>query len=369
MRRRDFITHGGMAGILAAGSAPAFAQGQPEIKWRLTSSYPRSLDTLVGAADNIAKRVSEGTGGKFQVRIFAAGEIVPGLQVLDAVQAGSVEAGQTIMYYYFGKNPAMALGAIIPFGMNTRQHNAWWYEGGGAELYNEFLKTYNCFAIPCLNTTTQMGGWFRKEIRTVADLKGLKFRVGGVAGAVLQRLGVVPQQIAAGDIYPSLEKGTIDAAEWVGPYDDEKLGLYKIAKYYYYPGWWEGNAASVILVNLKAWEAVPKEWQAIFTSACNESNVIATARYDHVNPGAMKRLIAGGTQLRPFTREIMDVCYKASLEQYADWSNQYPEFKKLYASYSAYLNEQLDWFRVADGTFDSYMSTVRQRTARAGAKG
>ena len=189
MKRRQWIQQGGLAGILAAGTAPAFAQGLPEVRWRLTSSFPKTLDTLFGAADNVAKRVLDATGGKFQIKTFAAGEIVPGLQVLDAVQNASVEAGQTAMYYYFGKNPAFAFATCLPFGMNARQQNAWWYYGGGEELYNEFLKPYNCYAIPYGNTGTQMGGWFRKEIKTVNDLKGLKFRVGGVAGQILLRLG------------------------------------------------------------------------------------------------------------------------------------------------------------------------------------
>ena len=236
MKRREFVRHGGIAGILAAGSAPAIAQTQPEVRWRMASSFPKSLDTLWGAAEFVAKRVGELTSGKFKISNFASGEIVPGLQVLDAVQAGTVEAGQTAMYYYFGKNPAFAFGTVLPFGMNQRQQNAWWYHGGGEQAYNEFLKAYDCVAIAYGNTGTQMGGWFRKEIKTVDDLKGLKFRVGGVAGAVLTRLGVVPQQIAAGDIYPSLEKGAIDAAEWIGPFDDEKLGFVKVAKFYYAPG-------------------------------------------------------------------------------------------------------------------------------------
>jgi len=179
------------------------------------------------------------------------------------------------MYYYFGKNPAFAFATCLPFGMNARQQNAWWYYGGGEELYNEFLKPYNCYAIPYGNTGTQMGGWFRKEIKTVNDLKGLKFRVGGVAGQILLRLGVVPQQIAAGDIYPALEKGTIDAAEWIGPHDDDRLGISKVAKYYYTPGWWEGNSSGHMIVNLKAWEALPKEYQQIFAAACGESNSMA----------------------------------------------------------------------------------------------
>ncbi|NCX82203.1 MAG: ABC transporter substrate-binding protein [Betaproteobacteria bacterium] len=255
MERRKLLKHGGLAGILAAASAPAIAQTLPEVRWRLTSSFPKSLDTLWGAGENIVKRVSDLTGGRFQLRYFAAGEIVPGLQVLDAVQNNTVEAGQTAMYYYFGKHPAFAFGTCLPFGMNSRQQNAWWYYGGGEQLYNDFIRPYGVYSIPYANTGCQMGGWFRKEIKSVADLRGLKFRVGGVAGMVLQRLGVVPQQIAAGDIYPALEKGAIDAAEWIGPYDDEKLGFVKVAKYYYTPGWWEPNSMGHVIVNLKAWES------------------------------------------------------------------------------------------------------------------
>jgi len=356
MKRREFVRHGGIAGILAAGSAPAIAQSLPEVRWRLTSSFPKSLDTLFGAAEFVAKRVGEITGGRFKITNFAAGEIVPGLQVLDAVQAGNVECGQTAMYYYFGKNPALAIATVLPFGMNTRQQNAWWYFGGGEQLYNEFLKNYNVHSIVYGNTGTQMGGWFRKEIRSIDDLKGLKFRVGGVAGVILQRLGVVPQQIAAGDIYPALEKGAIDAAEWIGPYDDEKLGFVKVAKYYYAPGWWEANSTGHMIVNLKAWEALPKEYQAAFTAACGESTAVTMAKYDHLNPTGLRKLVAAGAQLRSFSRPIMDACLKASREQYVEWSDKVPEFKTLYASYSKAQAEMTQWFRVAEGSLDNYMA-------------
>jgi TRAP-type mannitol/chloroaromatic compound transport system substrate-binding protein len=362
MERRHLLQHGGLAGILAASSAPAFAQTLPEIRWRLTSSYPKSLDTLIGSAEHFSKRISDMTGGKFQIRVHAAGEIVPGLQVLDAVDAATVEVGQTIMYYYTGKNPALGLGAIVPFGMNARQHNAWWYHGGGSELYNDFLRAkYNCIAFVGLNTGTQMGGWYRKEIKSVADLKGLKFRVGSLAGQVLSRLGVVPQQIAGGEIYQALEKGIIDAAEWVGPYDDEKLGFSKVAKYYYTPGWWEGNAPTLYLVNAKAWDSLPKEYQNAFTAAAAESNVLAMAKYDQLNPPAMRRLLASGVQLRTFSRELLDACYKASMDQFAEWSDQNADFKKLYDSYSKFLDEQISWFRVAESTYDNYMSYVKSK--------
>src|SRR5581483_8557385 len=258
MQRRKFLRTAGVGAAAAAAAgtvaAPAIAQSAPELNWRLTSSFPKSLDTLYGGAERFSKIVAEATDNKFQIRIFAAGEIVPGLQVVDAVQNGTVEIGHTASYYFFGKDPTFALGTVVPFGLNTRQMNAWLTEGGGNDMLNDFYKCYKIYGIPAGNTTAQMGGWFRKEIHTVDDLKGLKFRIAGLAGAILTKLGVVPQVIAGGDIYPALEKGTIDAAEWVGPYDDEKLGFYKVAKYYYYPGWWEGQANLSVYINIGQWE-------------------------------------------------------------------------------------------------------------------
>lgn len=356
MKRRQLIQRGGIAGVLAAGVAPAFAQSLPEVKWRLSASWPKSLDTLFGVCENVAKRVSEITNGKFQISTHAAGEIVGGLQILDAVQASGVEVGHTAPYYFFGKNPAFAFGSCLPFGMNARQQNAWWYYGGGEALYNDFLKPYNIKCIPAGNTGAQMGGWYRKEIKSVADLKNLKFRVGGVAGVILARLGVVPQQIAAGDIYPALERGTIDAAEWIGPHDDEKLGFVKVAKYYYTPGWWEPNSQNSMFVNLKAWDALPKEYQAAFSAACGESNSMCMAKYDHLNPIAMKSLISKGALLRRFPDSVLDACYKASLEQYDEWSAKHPEFKTLYDSFTKYMKIEMDWFQVSEGTFENYMA-------------
>src|SRR6202521_4581925 len=317
MKRRDFIkvTGIGVAGA-ATMAAPAIAQSMPEIKWRMTTSWPKSLDTLHGGAEMMAKVVAEATDNKFQIQTFAAGEIVPGLQVLDAVQNGTVEMGHTASYYYFGKDAAFTFGSSIPFGPNSRLSQAWYMLGGGKEILNEFYKSYNVTSLLAGNTTCQMGGWFRKEINTVDDLQGLKFRIGGYAGRVLQKLGAVPQQLAGGDIYPALEKGTIDAAEWVGPYDDEKLGLYKIAKFYYYPGWWEGGPELDLFVNTKAWEALPKDYQSILESACAEANVDMVAKYDALNPAALRRLVAAGVQLRPFPREIMQASYKAAVEVY-----------------------------------------------------
>ena len=341
---------------------PAIAQSMPDLKWRLTSSFPKSLDTLFAGSEIFAKAVAEATDNKFQIQLFAAGEIVPGLAAADAVQAGSVELCHTASYYYFGKDPTFALGTAVPFGLNARMQNSWWSFGGGAELMNEFYKNFNIYAIASTNTGCQMGGWFRKEIREIADLKGLKFRIGGFAGTVLTRLGVVPQQIAAGDIYPALEKGTIDGVEWVGPYDDEKLGFQKIAPYYYYPGWWEGQAMGHYFFNLKKWNSLTPNYQSILRSAAALSNEWTLAKYDAVNPAALRRLLSGGTQLRAFSPVIMDACLKATFEVYAEISAKNANFKKVWESMLAFRNEQYLWWQVAEFTYDSYLIRTRTRT-------
>jgi TRAP-type mannitol/chloroaromatic compound transport system substrate-binding protein len=363
MERRKFLSSASAG--LAAGAAmvPTLSNAQaaalPEIKWRCASSFAKSLDTIYGAAEYMAKRVAAATGGKFQIQVFAGGEIVPGLQVLDAVQNGTVQCGHTAPYYYWGKDPAFALGTAVPFGLNCRQMNAWMLFGGGLELMRDFYKGYNVYNIPCGNTGAQMGGWFRKEIKTVADLKGLKMRIGGFAGTVIAKMGAVPQQLAAGDIYPALEKGTIDAAEWVGPYDDEKLGFNKVCKFYYYPGWWEGGPELDLFVNTAEWAKLPKEYQNILEAACWEANTWMVARYDAQNPAALKKLVGGGTQLRPFSKDIMVASYKASLEVYKEASEKSPAFKKIYESMTAFRAEQLLWFRVSEKGFDDFMHTIQ----------
>src|SRR6267378_1630811 len=287
MKRRDFLKVSAAGAAVAAVASPAIAQSSPEIKWRMTSSFPKSLDTIYGGAEYFAKQVAEMTG-------------------------------------------------------------------------NEFFKKSGVIGFPCGNTGTQMGGWFRKEIKTVADLSGLKFRIGGIAGQVLQKVGVVPQQLAGGDIYPALEKGTIDAAEWVGPYDDEKLGFQKVAKYYYYPGFWEGGPTVHAFCNLEKWNSLPKNYQAILTSATANANTWMAARYDLQNPTALKRLVAGGTQLRPFTNEVLEACLKATNELWAEISAKNPDFKKSIDAMQAYRSDEYLWWQVAEYTFDSFM--IRSRT-------
>jgi TRAP-type mannitol/chloroaromatic compound transport system substrate-binding protein len=358
MKRRLFLKAAGIGAAASTIAAPAIAQSMPEVKWRLASSFPKSLDTLYGAAEMIAKRVAAATDNKFQIRAFAGGEIVPGLQVLDAVQAGTVECGHTAMYYYVGKDPTFAFDTAIPFGLNARQQFAWMHYGGGSELMNEFFKSYNIHAIPAGNTGAQMGGWFRKEIKSPKDLEGLKMRIGGFAGQVLTKLGLVPQQLAGGDIYPALEKGTIDAAEWVGPYDDEKLGFQKVAKFYYYPGWWEGGPQLSTIINTAQWNALPSAYKAILEAACAEANAMMVAKYDAGNPGALRRLVAGGAVLRPFTRDTMEACLKAANELYAETSIKNANFKKVYEQWAKFRDEETLWFRVAENTFDNFQAAA-----------
>ncbi|HUL89260.1 MAG TPA: TRAP transporter substrate-binding protein [Pseudolabrys sp.] len=354
MKRRDFLRAAGAGLAASAIAAPAIAQTTPALKWRLTASWPKSLDTLFGACEDFSKRVAEITDNKFQIQVFAAGEIVPGLQVLDAVQNGTVEMGNTAGYYYWGKDPSFALATAIPFGLNARQQDSWQLRGGGMELLDTLFADFGCYGLPMGNTGAQMGGWFRKEINTVADLNGLKFRIGGFAGNVIKRLGVVPQQVAPGDIYAALEKGTIDAVEWIGPYDDERLGFHKIAKYYYYPGWWEGGAAGHLLINRGKWDSLSKTYQAIVTASAREAGLRVTAKYDLVNPPAMKRLIAAGVQLRAFSPEIMDASFKAANETYAELANANPRFKKIFDSLMAFRQDSYSWWQVAELSFDLF---------------
>ncbi|KPH81265.1 TRAP transporter substrate-binding protein [Bosea vaviloviae] len=355
MDRRNFVK---TAATGAAGSAliaaPAIAQGQPKVSWRLTSSYPKSLDTLFGLSTQVAKRVAEATDGNFQIQVFAPGEIVPGLQALDAVQNGTVECSHTLSSFYIGKDPAFAFETSLPFGFNTRQQNAWLYSGGGLELCRAFMQKFNIHTIPSGNTGAQMGGWFRKEIKSLEDLKGLKMRIAGMGGQIMAKLGVVPQQIAGGDIYPALERGTLDAVEFSGPLDDEKLGFQKVAKYYYYPGFWEGNANVSFLVNLEKWNALPASYKAIVEAACAEANALCVAKYDHGNPDALVRLAGTGAELRPFPQEVMLAAFKEAYALYAELAASNPNFKAFYDSFLPYWKKENLWFRIAELPFDAF---------------
>ncbi|WP_022729375.1 TRAP transporter substrate-binding protein [Fodinicurvata sediminis] len=363
MNRRKFLKSAGLGAAASSTLAtPAIAQSQPQVRWRMASSFPQSLKILYQGAERMAQRVSEATDGNFDIRVFAAGELVPAFEVLDAVSNDTVECGHSASYYYVGKNLAFGFDCAAPFGLTTRQQNAWMYEGGGIELVREVLfDDYNIINLPLGNTGAQMGGWFRNEVNSVEDLEGLKMRISGFAGAVLEKLGVVPQQIPGGDIYPALERGTIDASELVGPYDDESVGLYEVAEYYYYPGWWEAGPQTTLYINRDAWNELTPEYQAILQGAAAEANVKITARYDAENPPALRRLVSKGTQLRGFNREILMACYKATEELYEEQMETNDKFRAIYEEWRKFRDEQYLWFRVAESSFDNFAFTAQAR--------
>ncbi len=358
MDRRSLIKNAGIAGVLAAGIAPA-VHAQASVRWRLSSSFPKALDTIFGAAEVFAAQVKAMTGGKFEVSVHAAGEITPPFGVVDAVQQGSIECAHTAPYYFFGKDDTFALDCAIPFGLNSRQMTAWMYEGNGMKLMREFYKEYSIINFPAGNTGAQMGGWYRKEINSLADLKGLKMRIGGFAGKVASKLGIVSQNIPGGEIYTALEKGTIDATEWVGPYDDLKLGFNKVAPHYYYPGWWEGGPQLSLYVNDKAYNALSPEYKAIVEAAASYAHVDMQAKYDGKNPAALKQLVGSGTKLHRFPKDVMDTAFKEAIALYADISGKNAKFKKIYDDYAIFRRDQNLWFRFTESAFDDFMQAQK----------
>jgi len=358
MDRRSVIKHAGIAGVLAAGVAPA-VHAQAVIRWRLTSAFPKALDTIFGAADVFSKQVKAMSGGKFEISVHPSGELVGSFGQVDALQNGTVEMAHTAPYYYFGKDPTFALGCAIPFGLNSRQMTAWIYQGNGGKLLREFYANYNIVNFAAGNTGAQMGGWYRKPIKSVKDMRGLKVRVGGFAGKVIERMGGVPQNIPGGEIYQALEKGTIDAAEWVGPYDDQKLGFHKVAPFYHYPGWWEGGPQLDVFVNNKAFEALSAENKAIVEAAAAFAHTDMQAKYDARNPEALKQLVANKAKVVAFPKDVLDLAYKESMALYSDIAAKNPNWKKVYTDYSNFRREQNLWFRFTEARFDSFMQAQK----------
>ena len=359
MNRRSIL---GVAAAAPALAAPALAQTQnPEIRWRLQSSFPRNLDILFFGAETISRRVAELTDNRFQIRAFSAGEIAPPLQVLDAVQNGTIECGQTALYYYVGKDPALSFFTSMPFGGNYRQQGAWMKRGGGNEMCAEMLREFNCLGFLCGDTGTQMGGWFRSEVKSLADMQGLKFRIAGLGGRVFQRIGAVPTLVPASDIYPSLERGTIDAAEFVGPYDDEKLGFHRVAKYYYGPGFWEPCARGHLVINQKSWDPLPDAYKSAIQVACIETEIEMMARYDHQNPLALRRLVAAGAQLRAWPRDVLQAAWKTTHEMFEEMAAKDPRFKRIWESYRPYRDDQFQWARIADNAYDNFAFAAAAR--------
>lgn len=351
--RRTFV-RGAAATAAVAGAATGLAcrseqeaaavHTRERVRWRLTSSFPRGLDLLYGINDRLAERLELLSSGMFQLRAYPAGELVPGLQVLDAVQQGTVEVGHTASYYYTGKNPSFAFEIGMPFGLMASQQLAWLYRGGGLELMREVLADFNSITFPAGTTGSQMGGWFRSEVNSFADLQGLKMRIPGLGGEVMSRMGVTVQVIAGGDVYPALERGAIDATEWAGPYDDEQLGFHEIVKNYYYPCWWEPGPVLSFYVNRDRWESLSTEYRAMFESATTEVAARMTASYEALTPPALQRLLDAGVQLRPFSDDVLDAAYDRSFELFEENAAADAGYRKIYDSWRAARQGAFQWY-------------------------
>ncbi|WP_287481912.1 TRAP transporter substrate-binding protein [Caldilinea sp.] len=363
MNRREFLTSmatkaagGAVIGLAAGctfGATPAAQEIQqaaaqdaalPELKWQMATSWPVALDTIFGGAQTFVEAVKALTGGRFVIEPRAAGELAPGTQVLDVVSQGAVPIGHTASYYYVGKSPAVAFGTTVPFGLTAQQQNAWFYEGGGLAILQElYQEKFNVIQFPAGNTGAQMGGWFRKEINTPADLNGLKMRIPGLGGQVMAKLGVTVQVLPGGEIFQALQTGAIDAAEWVGPYDDEKLGLNKAAEFYYYPGWWEPGPALEVEINLDEWKKLPELYQAAIQYAAYVANMTMLASYDARNGAALQRLVEGGTKLRPYSEEILVAAKAAADELYEEFSAADADFARIYKEWDAFRKSVQGW--------------------------
>ena len=369
--RRSFVKKAsvGAVGAAVVGCGPESAApgtgpvaSDPEVNWRMATSFTPNLDLLHGAAVRFAERAAALSGGRFKIRVYAAGELVPGLQVMDAVQQGTVQAGYTGGYYYIGKNPALAFESTLPFGLTARQQIAWWYHGGGRELVTDVYADFGIVPFMCGNTGAQMGGWYREPVETAADLKGLRFRIPGIGGEIMSRLGATVQVLAAGDIYPALERGAIDATEWVGPYDDEKLGFYAIAPYYYYPGWWEPGLAATLQVSRRAWDELPARYREIVETVSAEMVMDQLSRYDAENPKALSRLVNDhGVQLRKYSTDIMEAAWQEAGAYMEEQAAADPGFRLVYDSWKVFRSEA---FRFFAGNELAYASFAFPRLSR-----
>ncbi|MEM7030234.1 MAG: TRAP transporter substrate-binding protein DctP [Chloroflexota bacterium] len=343
------------------GAVDAVAQDSslPTIEWEMATSWPVALDTIFGGAQTVAERVTAMSGGKFTIKARAAGELAPGLEVLNVVEQGAVPIGHTASYYYVGKSNITAFGTALPFGLNSRQQNAWLYQGGGLELLQEaYAERFGVIQFPAGNTGVQMGGWFNKEINSVADMQGLKMRIPGLGGKVMDRLGVTVQVLPGGEIFQALQTGAIDAAEWVGPYDDEKLGFHKAANFYYYPGWWEPGPSLEIQINKAEYDALPEEYQAILQAAAYEANMTMMARYDAKNPAALQTLINDSDiELLPFPEDVMKASEEAAFEMYDEFAAADTDFGSILKEWSSFRDGIQAWHGFAESAYLLYGST------------
>ena len=373
MKRRTFIKSsaagvaagGLLAGCGGDGGGPA-VQTLPSVRWRLASSYPRGLDTLYGVVEGVSERVADLTDGRFQIRPSPAGELVPGMEVLPAVQNGTVEMGHSAGYYYVGRNPALAFDTCVPFGLTARQQTAWLRHGGGLDLMRELYSDFGIISFPGGNTGAQMGGWFRRPVEALEDLRGLRMRIPGLGGEVMSELGVTVQLMAGGEIYQALERGTIDATEWVGPYDDVRLGFHEIASFYYYPGWWEPGPNVSFLINRQAWDALPATYRHAVETATADAGAHLLAQYDARNQQALEEVVEAGVDVAEFPQEMMREAQRIAADLLERNASQDAAYRRVYDSFLAFRDDSFRWFATAEHDYARF-AFRRTSTAAAGA--
>lgn len=331
----------------AVGQSEAVLSNRPNIRWRMATSWPKSSDIVFGNINLLCQRVSEMTSGRFVITPYESGELVPGLAVMDAVAEGTVECGHTAAYYYIDKNPALAFSTTVPFGLNAQQHLTWLLDGGGLEVLADLYADLGIVHFPAGSTGAQMGGWFRRKIEVLSDLQGLKMRIPGLAGNILERLGVEIKVLPGNEIFASLEQGTIDAAEWIGPYEDERLGLNRVAPYYYYPGWWEPGTTYEIQINRGEWDQLPAEYQEALKTATLEAHVQMLAAYDSANGSALERLLISGTELFVYSDEILNAAREETFAWYEETAKTDGQFRDVYESWKIFREQVYDWDAIA----------------------
>lgn len=364
MKRRHFLRTASVAtaaglGVAACGNKTAATASSgggktaaAEFKWKMVTTWPPNFPGLGTGALHFAETIEKCSNGRIKVKVYGANELVPALEVFDAVSRGTAELGHAGAYYWKGKTESASFFSAVPFGLTATEMNAWLYFGGGLELWREAYAPFGVLPAPCGNSGCQMGGWFNKEIRSVADLKGLKMRIPGLGGEVLARAGATSVTLAGGEIFTALQTGTIDAAEWVGPYNDLAFGLYKAAKYYYYPGWHEPGSTLECLINQKAFDALPKDLQAIVLTAAQATNDRMLAEFNARSPAALAALVnEHKVELRAFPNDVLKLLRELSNDVVREKAAKDPMFKKVYDSFVRFQSEVIPWTRIGDQAF------------------
>jgi TRAP-type mannitol/chloroaromatic compound transport system substrate-binding protein len=352
MKRREFIQGLGAASVLAGAAASGAAVAAPQFRWKMVTTWPKNFPGMGTGANQLAKLINEMSGGRIEVKVYGAGEMVPAFEIFDAVSRGTAEMGHGASYYWKGKSEAAQFFAAVPFGMTAQEMNAWLYHGGGMALWEEVYAPFNLVPTAAINTGVQMGGWFNKEITSLKDLQGLKMRIPGLGGEVLQRLGGTPVNLPGGDIFQALKTGTIDATEWVGPYNDLAFGLHKAAKYYYYPGWHEPGTVLECFINKKAFEALPKDLQAIVINACKASNLDGLSEFTARNNQALDTLVnKHKVQLRRFPDDVLKKLKAVSDDVVADVAAKDPTSKKVFESFRKFRDQVVAWHEVSERAY------------------